>query len=184
MVSGAIKEKEMKMKKLILGLFVAVFAFSVQAAATNWKFNTVALEDVNGESLAGTITFFLDGTQIGQATIEDYSASADMIVDTGLLKAIVEVTNFSDGAGTFEYTYNISSIPLPGFPDAETSMKELTGLVENAAVVGGTIDLYTSATDNGFTPAGPTPPVVPEPTTGLLVLLGVAGLALRRSRRV
>ena len=31
-----------------------------------------------------------------------------------------------------------------------------------------------------ITVPGPTPPVVPEPTTGLLVLLGVAGLALRR----
>lgn len=170
------------MKKLIIGLFAAIIAIGAQAAATNWKFNTVALEDINGESLAGTITFFLDGTQIGQATIEDYSASADMMVDTGLLKAVIEVTNFSDGAGIFEYTYNITSIPLPGFPDAETSMKELTGLVENAAVVDGSIDLFASAADNGFTPAGPTPPVIPEPTTGLLVLLGVAGLALRRRR--
>ena len=31
-------------------------------------------------------------------------------------------------------------------------------------------------------PTPPVPPVVPEPTTGLLVLLGIAGLSLRRKR--
>ena len=48
---------------------------------------------------------------------------------------------------------------------------------------------YTSLSDRKFVTDGPTswdvtvpttPPVIPEPTTGLLVLLGVAGLALRR----
>ena len=43
----------------------------------------------------------------------------------------------------------------------------------------GNIILSEGIAANGYSPAAP---VIPEPTTGLLVLLGVAGLALRRRR--
>jgi len=42
---------------------------------------------------------------------------------------------------------------------------------------GGALDLYASPASQGFTPAA-----VPEPTSGLLILLGMAGLALKRKR--
>ena len=44
------------------------------------------------------------------------------------------------------------------------------------------IAIMNDAGDPTTWTAAATPPIVPEPTTGMLVLLGVAGLALRRRR--
>lgn len=169
------------MKKLVIGLIAVALALGAQAAAVNWDFYNY-YEDVNGTPLEGSVSVYLDDVLLQSMTIVDGEATGNFDVDVGTLKAVAEITNFSDGAGTLEYTYVISSIPLPGDPDASTSIANLNGFVNDAVVVNNTIDLTMSAADNGFSPVGPTPPVIPEPTTGLLVLIGVAGLALRRRR--
>ena len=164
------------MKKLIVGLFAAAFALGAHAAAVNWDYYGY-YEDINGTPLEGNVSIFLDDVLLQAMDIVDGEATGNFDIDVGTLKAVAEITNFSDGAGKLEYTYVISSIPLPGDPDASTSIANLNGMVNDAVVVNNTIDLTLSAADNGFAPEA-----VPEPTTGLLVLLGVAGLALRRRR--
>ena len=59
-------------------------------------------------------------------------------------------------------------------------MQFLQASVEAAVTADYSLDLDAGVAANGYTPAGPTPPVIPEPTTGLLVLIGIAGLALKR----
>ena len=112
--------------------------------------------------------------------IVDGEAQDSFDVDVGTLKVVADIMNFSDGAGTLEYSYVISSIPLPGDPDPNSSIVNLNDWVNNAVVADGAIDLSAGTEANGYTPAGPTPPIIPEPTTGLLVLIGIAGLALKR----
>ena len=171
------------MKKLITALGVVVFALGAHAAAVDWHFSTSAI-DVNFEDLAGTITLYFNDALIGTATMENGGAEADVVVDTagGTVKAVAEITNFADGAGTLEYTYVISSLPMSGYADIESSLAAVSDSIGAGITKDYTLDISMSAADNGYTPVGPTPPVVPEPTTGLLVLLGVAGLALRRRR--
>jgi len=167
------------MKKLITGLFAVAFAIGAHAAATDWSF-LAYLEDANGTPLEGTVSLFLDGVSLGSPMVigaEEYAtAKGDFQVDVGTVKAVADITNFSDGEGIFEWEYVITSIPFPGDPDAAASMGKLNGLVEGAITRDYSIDLDAGIAANGYTEA------VPEPTTGLLVLLGVAGLALRRRR--
>ena len=167
------------MKKLIICLFAAVCALGAHAAAVNWDYYGY-YEDVNGTPLEGNVSIFLDDVLLQTMDIVDGEATGNFDIDVGTLKAVAEITNFSDGAGKLEYMYVISSIPLPGDPDPNSSIVNLQDWVNNAVVADGNIDLDAGAAANGYTPVGPTPPVVPEPTTGLLVLLGIAGLALRR----
>ena len=167
------------MKKLIVGLFAVAFAFGVQAASVNWTF-TAYLEDVNGTPLEGTVSLFLDGVSLGESMVigaVDYAtATGAYQVDTGTLKVVADITNFSDGEGTLEWEYVITSIPFPGYPDPQSSLLALNTFAESAITKDYSIDLDAGIAANGYTEA------VPEPTTGLLVLLGIAGLALRRRR--
>ena len=171
------------MKKLIVGLFAMMFALGMQAATVNWHFSITG-EDMNAEEIAGTVTLFFNDALIGTATYEYGAAEADVQIDSagGTLRAVSEITNFSDGAGTLEYSYIIPSLPLPGYPDVESSLAAISLTMEQGLSNDYSLDLSAGVEASGYTPVGPTPPVIPEPTTGLLVLIGVAGLALRRRR--
>ena len=167
------------MKKLITGLFAVAFALGAHAASVNWGFSAY-LEDANGTPLECTVSLFLDGVSLGAPMVigaDEYAvAKGDFQVDAGTLKVVADITNFSDGEGIFEWEYVISSIPLPGYPDPQTSLLALNGMSEAAITRDYSIDLDAGIAANGYTEA------VPEPTTGLLVLLGIAGLALKRKR--
>ncbi len=167
------------MKKLITGLFAVAFAFGAHAAAVEWNF-TAYLEDANGTPLEGTVSLFLDGVSLGAPMVigaEQYAtAMGDFQVDAGTLKVVADITNFSDGEGILEWEYIITSIPLPGYPDAQSTVAALSQMSEGAITKDYSIDLDAGIAANGYTEA------VPEPTTGLLVLLGIAGLALKRKR--
>ena len=167
------------MKKIIAALFAVAFAYGAQAAAVNWDFYGY-YEDVNGELLEGTVQVFLNDALLSTMSIVDGEAQDSFDVDTGTLKVVADITNFSDGAGTLEYTYVISALPLDGYPDVDSSLMAINSEVNDHVTQYASIDLSAGTEANGYTPAGPTPPVIPEPTTGLLVLLGIAGLALKR----
>ena len=171
------------MKKIIVALGAAVFAFGVQAAAVNWHFNMSAL-DCNYEELAGSVTLYFNDALLGTVAFDGGGATDDFVIDSagGTVKAVAEITNFSDGAGTLEYTYVISSLPMDGYPDIDSSLDAVNAEIEMGVTKNYTIDTYATVADNGYSPVGPTPPVVPEPTSAMLVLLGVAGLALKRKQ--
>ena len=140
--------------------------------------------DANFEELAGTVAMYFNDSLLGTIDMEYGGAEGDFQIDDagGTIKAVATITNFADGAGTLEYTYVLSSLPLPGYPDVASSLLAINGDLENGITRDATLDISQSAADNGYSPVGPTPPIIPEPTTGLLVLLGVAGLALKRKR--
>ena len=162
------------MKKLIVGLFAAAFAFGAHAAAVNWDFYNY-YEDVNGTPLEGSISIYLDDALLSTMTIVDGEATDSFNIDVGTLKAVAEVTNFSDGTGKLEYTYVIDSLPLDGYPDVASSLDQIGNQIMDNVTAFNSIDLDAGIAANGYE-------VIPEPTTGLLVLLGVAGLALKRKR--
>ena len=171
------------MKKLIIAAAIVCAAALSHGASMKWKV-------VTGESglniyICSSISEFENVAQI----------EACLLGTSG---------NTATSASKSHDSWFGNSGTVNGIPDA----LEQTGATFYAVVVdssgngyyamSGTADIYTTATEpaqglvdlsgkiaaGSFTPwaGGPGPEPVPEPTSAMLLLLGVAGLALRRRR--
>ena len=170
------------MKKLMIAFAAVVSAAVVQAASVTWTVNTT-FQDINFENVEGTVAFYLasnlssplasspftitDGNVIGSVTGED---QANWV-------ARITISNFDGDSKsyTMDYNFMMDTVTHSGYADADTYLSGLTGVVTDALLANSSLDLYASATSQGYT-------AVPEPTSGLLILLGMAGLALKRKR--
>lgn len=174
------------MKKLIIALAVATMAGMVNAACCAWQFKTTT-------SVAG-----LEGST-AYVILGDYGATAPKFT------ALSEITSIAyDAAGSATSTktkpsYSTSAAggidsasltaSTPNFylvlvNDAKSSywvsdvFDATPNLYEAGSAQAGTLSI-APASIGAFTPmTSPTP----EPTSGILMLLGMAGLALKRKR--
>lgn len=171
------------MKKLIIGVVAVVFATTVHAAATLW-----GLEKDSEKTFGGLTAYVINGS--------DYSAVVDLLTAGGATVA----TDFN--------SYVIDSVALNSRGAGSSTADGMTGtslawfIFAGDSIADGSTYSTTGATDVSayvYTPPASSPgeytftvdafttkgaPIgggsIPEPTSGLLVLLGVAGLALRR----
>ena len=186
------------MKKLIIAAARVCAAAVSQAAVVTWGLSS------------GAITF--NGTKLGNQAVQLYivgvSGAADLLVDTrntanspaankgklangsgsgqasydynstiaggdvwssesgDLARQYYIVLTYNDGVK--DYTYTSSAVASSGLSDTKPGTVAFTF----------NDTIKTSGTD-GWVASSP----VPEPTSGLLLLLGVAGLALRRKQK-
>ena len=189
------------MKKLVIAACAVAFAACAQAASITWG-TTGAFYDIVGEEggwatvAEGTTAYFVFASSYSQSDlVADYATgSADM----AKLTAINAGTVGSDGTIA---TVTGSSTTLTGnqaayvvlFDSANNmfiSDSVTLGIDELAGAVYGfdeaqTGDIWALNGDAsaGYQGAGwYSAAAVPEPTSGLLLLLGMAGLALRRKQ--
>ena len=194
------------MKKLLIAAATVAVAIASQAAAFNWGTSGKAYS-IAAATIDGGLT---DGTHYSAATsgnansmnnqISSYTASWAYEI-TFTSTAGSDTISGSIGSGNFDSRAikvgDLSSSLLvqtdPVTPVSYSivitgTIKDKNGTTWNLTsdAISGTWDVpslgdlnLTTAGPSGWTAAG-TAPVIPEPTTGLLVLLGVAGLALRR----
>ena len=184
------------MKKLIIAACAVAFAAGVQAASITWG-TTGAFYDTAGDPdwptvAAGTTAYFVFASSYAQADlVADFAAGT---VDMAKLTAIKSGTIGADGT-VAEVTG--SSIALSGSQNAYVAILKDAENMFISDIANNTIDeldvtiySFNEAKTGDIwalndATAGYSAPGwynVPEPTSGLLLLLGMAGLALKRKR--
>ena len=167
------------MKKLMILAIAVASAACVHAAAVTWNSGvfTAGFSDPDGKKITAamgytmTVTFYEDSAMTKSVTTSSSSTV------NGMTGAISDTTADLFAADT---TYYVKAII-----DNGTNMKE-TDVVSFATPGTGnaSINFTTGAGLSSGSPAWSSAgwQAAPEPTSGLLLLLGVAGLALKRKK--
>ena len=186
------------MKKMIIAACAIALAGLTQAATVGWGYGGAIS---NAEAKSSAYAFFL----IGQNGVTSESQIADMIA------AGTDVSAYAFGAGTTTANGTVNVVPTASGKSitvaGDTVVEGFMVIFNDATVADATKFLVIGNDDcglaNGYkkTVGASTAAVaftagnvanyvnntanwqdIPEPTSGLLLLLGVAGLALRRRR--
>ena len=172
------------MKKMMIALAVVATATVVNAAACAWSGLGVAKVDAADVATSYTM-YLIDASVMDSAAMAGYLANGDTshlaaaaVSTTTGLAAGANVrwnTTFGNYAAGESYTY-YTVIFNGALTDADYFMitSEKTASVPASGNLAMTFGSQASNTWNTM--------AVPEPTSGLLMLVGLAGLALRRKR--
>ena len=178
------------MKKLIMCAAVAVLAYVGQAASVSWNISYAG----QGATWAG------NGATVMAFAGSDYADIVKLVTVDGSDTLQSDLAAKAIGTSTFKN--NRGSAMLPSAIQTENAPSSMLWMIfSEGSYDGGKAVTWTVATDvSGYyyePPASGTTfalnaasfansgtiASVPEPTSGLLMLVGLAGLALRRGRR-
>lgn len=181
-------------KLLIMGAVVALTAMS-QAASFSWKTSaTGKIYEVGTTTLLASGTAYLfDSATVSQQSVltaflgtgVDYTKAIDSsAISSGAIAAKSGEGLISWGSAgdtlsayaVFEVGDNIFISDLVNGTAQATSTTTLSFNLKSATQAAAFADTATFSSGGWYTAS------VPEPTSGLLILLGMAGLALRRRR--
>ena len=199
-MEGTTRKKKQKMKKLMIMVALVAAAVSANAASYAWKASTGRLFDGKGSETAnryaGTGYLFAAGT-VSQSDIVAALVAGTLSTTLG---TTLQESSFSNGRATdFSAAFEATNLENAYFVVLGKDKDGNDGVyisdyavitssdVGNSEVTFGSQNAYSTAFKDagaGYSTAGwySQASAVPEPTSGLLMLLGMAGLALRRRR--
>ena len=178
------------MKKIIIALAVIGCAVLAQAATVSWKSGTINTPAADGSFSTSKAAKGSVNAYIWLVSASDYaSATADSIIamDTatasisGQNTASLNTATLTDST-TFGANDSIYSLVLFSYNDGTTDYLLANKVTATVDELGSSVNFGNLATAgaNAFGATGWSTTSVPEPTSGLLLLLGMAGLALKR----
>ena len=178
------------MKKLIIAAAMVCVAAFAQAATVNWSISNVKDSSGAAPTAGWAVMAFYTTVGAGSSAIEAAIASKEAA--SLAFESTTLVVQLSKGkvaahdataAGITDTTKNYD-LYFVVFNNADATAATKYAIVSDPNKEYSSIDGKYSAGGNfsGVSWTDVPAPVIPEPTTGLLVLLGVAGLALRRRR--
>ena len=186
------------MKKLMFTIAAVATAACVQAASVDWTCTNV--KDGDGNAISG-IAYFVNAATLSQSDAKAFTKASEWTTalsgmyswtpaTAGKYTAAAAVENatlgLTDGAASEAYLVIFDTATITDashyYMTAVKSFDALGG-TETQSIKWGTQSTASQAAGawSSVVPAGGGENV-PEPTSGLLMLLGMAGLALRRKR--
>ena len=188
------------MKKLMIALAAVAVAAVAQAARVDWSVsaNSWFLSDGTTKAAIGTSVYLINAASWStiEAAIQG-GATSFTTSDTGILavgstanaKGLVSSSTASSSSLAAGTTYDFAYLVFDTRDTSDVKYFASTSIAR--AAYDPTDATYSEATTVQFTASqysntglsgGWQSAAVPEPTSGLLMLLGMAGLALRRKR--
>ena len=188
------------MKKLMIAMAVAMAAALTQAATVSWSVSGLLGSDGKAMTSGAGYVFCTKGdkaTTVDAVTAALQGKSADELKTYLQSNSLMALKGeISDGGIT------VSGVDLAssGVPAATTGVKIFAVIVDDDSFGDNTHYVVSTASGNVKTPGATTTNIAsfsvsnsatqdssnwtaaPEPTSGLLLLLGMAGLALKRKR--
>ncbi len=167
-------------KKLLTAAFAVVAVFGLQAGTLYWQINN----NPNGDDYAAVAVLNGSGELVGYANILD-GDGGDVIgnlVDAGDAMSEMQYADISGYDSSYKFVVEMLSLNTDGetatWERGWTSGTPMTyaelktaGYVSEGGISAGSVNSWTSSV------------TIPEPTSGLLLLVGGSLLALRRKRR-
>ena len=185
------------MKKLIMAIAIVIAGVAANAATFNWEVQKGYIYDgaeTPAKLTSGTAYLMFTSAITQSDLVTAFAADATAAASTVSSKAVSTGTIGSDAriATSANFTSDVTSDQTAYFVifNGDNMYVSITTTAEYYAVGESAISFasvsasskLSSEASAGYSAAGWYTQSVPEPTSGLLMLLGMAGLALRRRR--
>ena len=179
------------MKKLIVFGFAVVAVAAANAAAFAWSANNI--QKVDGNSSVGMTAYLVDASKVSRATMLTALAAGDFqyMTDANYILTGATIAQGTAGLSRINTTqgtataasYDGYTIVLDGAVGSASNFFATQQLHADTPDLGNVAFSFASQSGKTWTAiSGGGAHGVPEPTSGLLMLVGLGALALRRRR--